>query len=56
MRGILSDTHKIWILDFAHLERAGCAMVFTGTMNDFFPEATNPERIRTLDPGICAKA
>ncbi|MDP6122461.1 MAG: pantoate--beta-alanine ligase [Arenicellales bacterium] len=42
-------------MDFAHLERAGCAMVFTGTMNDFFPEATNPERIRTLDPGICAQ-
>jgi pantoate--beta-alanine ligase len=33
------------------LEDAGCHMVFTGTLAQFFPEAPQPERIPQHDPG-----
>lgn len=44
--------------DFAHdgdlLEDAGCAMVFTGTLAQFFPEIADPVAIPLRDPGRCA--
>lgn len=41
--------------DFSHLQRSGCTMVFTGTINDFFPEANDPQRIKMVDPGPYAQ-
>ncbi len=38
-------------MDHRMLENAGCNMVFSGTLDQFFPEAENPEDIRMLDPG-----
>ncbi len=33
------------------LEEAGCDMIFTGTLGQFFPEIKNPEQIVNRDPG-----
>ncbi|GMQ90119.1 MAG: pantoate--beta-alanine ligase [Gammaproteobacteria bacterium] len=41
--------------DAGQLERAGCEMVFTGTLEQFFPEAEKPDQIVTRDPGPCAR-
>lgn len=41
--------------DVAHLERVGCDMVFTGTPEQFFPEAESAEQIVSRDPGPCAE-
>ena len=37
--------------DTAKLRDAGCAMVFAGTLDSFFPEASSPEEIELCDPG-----
>ncbi|MAB80012.1 MAG: pantoate--beta-alanine ligase [Planctomycetes bacterium] len=37
--------------DRALLSEAGCAMVFTGTLEGFFPEAAKPGAIERRDPG-----
>lgn len=33
------------------LEQNHCAMAFTGTLTEFFPEVSTPEEIQLLDPG-----
>ncbi|MDX1487387.1 MAG: pantoate--beta-alanine ligase, partial [Acidiferrobacterales bacterium] len=37
--------------DARMLEEAGCDMIFTGTLEQFFPEIENPEQIVKRDPG-----
>ena len=37
------------------LERSGCALVFTGTLAQFFPEADGPQGIALRDPGPAAE-
>jgi pantoate--beta-alanine ligase len=37
--------------DARQLEQAGCDMVFTGTLAQFFPELEQGQQIRTRDPG-----
>ncbi len=37
--------------DARQLEQAGCDMVFTGTLAQFFPEVAQGQQIRTRDPG-----
>jgi pantoate--beta-alanine ligase len=45
--------------DFAQdahmLEEAGCDMIFTGTLEQFFPEVNNPEQIAKRQPGPAAE-
>ncbi len=40
--------------DAALLAAAGCKMVFTGRLSDFFPGVAGPEAIPRRDPGPCA--
>lgn len=40
--------------DLNLLERRGCNMVFSGTLESFFPEAKHPDMIKRIDPGPCA--
>ena len=40
--------------DLEILRQHGCDMVFSGTMETFFPEADNRDMIRRVDPGPCA--
>ncbi len=37
--------------DYSVLEKLGCDMVFCGTNRDMFPEASNLEDVKILDPG-----
>ncbi len=41
--------------DIDLLEQAGCEMVFTGTLAQFFPEAKDREKILRLHPGLAGK-
>ena len=41
--------------DIDLLEQAGCEMVFTGTLAQFFPEAKDREKIPRLHPGLAGK-
>lgn len=41
--------------DAALLESVDCAMVFTGTLEGFFPDAASPEAIPRVDPGPAAE-
>ena len=41
--------------DTALLESAGCNMVFTGAINEFFPDATDAHDIALSDPGYAAR-
>ena len=41
--------------DIDLLEQAGCEMVFTGTLAQFFPEAKDREKIPRLYPGLAGK-
>lgn len=47
----LSSYPKDFEQDARLLEDAGCHMVFTGTLAQFFPEAPQLDRIRQRDPG-----
>jgi pantoate--beta-alanine ligase len=40
--------------DVRRLDRAGCAMVFFGTLAGFFPDIADPANIELEDPGPCA--
>jgi pantoate--beta-alanine ligase len=40
--------------DIRRFENAGCDMVFTGTLKQFFPELDSLANIRHLDPGPCS--
>lgn len=37
--------------DVESLEKTGCSMIFTGTLEQFFPEANDPGEIQYEDPG-----
>ena len=41
--------------DIERIENAGCNMVFTGTLKQFFPELDSLDDIRHLDPGPYAR-
>lgn len=41
--------------DAAQLERVGCEMVFSGTLQQFFPKVKQADQIVTRDPGPCAE-
>ena len=46
------DTYPMSLDDDLHqFEKHGCDLVFTGTLDSFFPEAGHPGLIRRLDPG-----
>jgi pantoate--beta-alanine ligase len=47
----LSSYPRDFEKDTRMLEEAGCDMIFTGTLEQFFPEIENPERIVKRDPG-----
>lgn len=40
-----------WARDAALLDRAGCRMVFTGELDDFFPAGNAADEANTVDPG-----
>ena len=41
--------------DIHILEQSGCNMVFTGTLEQFFPDAEDINRIKAVDPGPAGK-
>jgi pantoate--beta-alanine ligase len=41
--------------DARMLEEAGCDMIFTGTLEQFFPEVSDPEQIAKRQPGPAAE-
>lgn len=47
-RADLRDYPRDWARDAALLDRAGCRMVFTGELADFFPDGDDGD---TVDPG-----
>jgi len=57
-RADLRDYPRDWQRDTAQLEQAGCAMVFTGTLEEFFPDADGAGAVdagAALDPGPGAR-
>jgi len=57
-RADLRDYPRDWRRDTTLLERAGCAMVFTGTLQEFFPHADGPGAVgagAAIDPGPGAR-
>jgi pantoate--beta-alanine ligase len=41
--------------DISILEQTGCNMVFTGTLEQFFPDAEDVRQIKSVDPGPAGK-
>lgn len=57
-RADLRDYPRDWQRDTALLDRVGCAMVFTGELDDFFPgagDAGAPDTAAAIDPGPGAR-